>query len=116
MDQNANGEMGKKFQELQVLEQQLQQGVMQKQAVQVELNEVLNAISEIAKAKDEVYRIIGGIMMRADPETLQKELTEKKRVLDLRIQALEKQEKIVEDKARKLREDLNSAVRSAKTK
>ena len=108
---NQNEALNKKIHELQNLEQQLQQSSMQKQATQVELNEVLNALTEVSKTKDEVYRVIGGIMIRADVTALTKELSEKKRVLELRVQALEKQEKIVEDKARKNRDEINSVVK-----
>jgi len=112
MRQNVNAETGKKIQELQVFEQQLQQGALQKQTVQVELNEVINALTEVSKTKDEVYKIIGEIMVRADQESLTKELTEKKRVLEIRIQALEKQETLTEDKTKKLREEINLAVKA----
>ncbi len=111
---NQNAEISKKVQALQALEQQLQQISMQKQAVQVELNESINALTELSKTKDEVYRIMGGIMMRADPTILIAELSEKKRVLELRMQAVEKQEKIIEDKSRKLRDELNTVVKSVK--
>ncbi len=114
MHQSVNAEAGKKIQELQVFEQQLQQGALQKQTVQVELNEVMNALTEVSKTKDEVYRIVGGIMVRADQESLIKELTEKKRVLEIRIQALEKQESLIEDKMRKLREEINLSVKAGK--
>ena len=114
MHQSVNAETGKKIQELQVFEQQLQQGALQKQTVQVELNEVINALTEISKTKDEVYRLIGGIMVRADQELLAKELTEKKRILEIRIQALEKQETLIEDKIKKLREEINLVVKAIK--
>ncbi len=113
---SSNADLGKKIQELQSFEQQLQHLIMQKQAIQVELNEVLNALAELAKAKDEVYRIIGGIMMRADSPALTKELGEKKHLFELRVQALEKQESLVESKAKKLRDDINAAVKTAKAK
>ena len=63
----------KKIQELQMFEQTLQNQVMQKQMFEVELNEVGNALSEVARSKDEVYKVISGIMLRADKETLIKE-------------------------------------------
>ncbi len=114
MHQSINAETGKKIQELQLFEQQLQQGALQKQTIQVELNEVINALAEVSKTKDELYKIIGGIMVRANQESLTKELIEKKRVLEIRIHALEKQETLIEDKTKKLREEINLAVKAGK--
>lgn len=113
MTQQPPAEITKRMQELQALEQHLQQHALQKQATQVELNEVTNAFSEVSKTKDEVYRIVGGIMLRADVPALTKELNEKKRLLDLRLQAIEKQEKLVESKAHKLRDELTAAIKGS---
>lgn len=114
MTQHPPAEITKKMQELQALEQHLQQHALQKQATQVELNEVMNALTEVSKTKDEVYHIVGSIMLRADVPTLTKELNEKKRLLDLRLQAIEKQEKLLENKAHKLREELTLAIEGNK--
>lgn len=114
MAQNPPAEVAKKMQELQALEQHLQQHALQKQTAQVELNEILNALSEVSKTRDEVYRILGGIMLRADVLALVSELNEKKRLFELRLQAIEKQEKLVEGKAHKLRDELTLAIKGSK--
>ena len=84
--------------ELQVLDHNLQQMIMQKQSLQLELNETLNALSEIDKTSDEVYRVIGPAMMRVEKSSLRKELEERKKLLTLRIESFEKQESIIESK------------------
>ncbi|MEK6928635.1 MAG: prefoldin subunit beta [Nanoarchaeota archaeon] len=100
-------ETGRKIQELQILEQHLQGFLMDKQSFQIELNELLNALEEIKKTEDDVYKIIGGIMIKADKKELSKELDEKKKIFELRISSIEKQEKLIENKASYLRTELN---------
>ena len=51
---------------LQLLEQSLQQILMQKQSLHLEQNELSNALSELNKASDPVFRVIGSVMIKAD--------------------------------------------------
>ncbi|MEK6933444.1 MAG: prefoldin subunit [Nanoarchaeota archaeon] len=104
----------KKVQELQILEQQKQIFLMEKQSVQVELNEVNNASDELKKTDDEVYKILGGIMIRTNKNVLIQELNEKQRVLNIRISAFEKQEKLIEEKINKIRSEVVSLMKEEK--
>ena len=104
----------KKVQELQTVEQNLQNTVMQKQVFQIEANELLNALAEVARSKDEVYKVMSSIMLRTEKEELIKELTEKKRVLELRVAVVEKQEKTLSERARKLHEEVSAALKEKK--
>jgi len=81
------------IQQLQMLEQNFQALMMQKQAFQMELNESKTALEEIEKSKDDVFRVVGQIMIKADKKNLKKELSEKKDILNLRMKSIEKQEK-----------------------
>lgn len=99
-----------KIEEIQNVERNLQAILMQKQTIQVEVNEASNAVEEVKKSKEEVYKVIGNIMLRSSPEEILKELEEKKKLLNLRLGAIEKQEKILETKAEKLKEEINRAV------
>ena len=106
---------GSKIQELQILEQNLQNLLMQKQTVQIELNEVQNALTDLKKTEDEVYKVIGGVMIRSNKADLLKELSEKQKILELRISSVEKQEKILEEKTGKLRKELTETLTKKKS-
>ncbi|MCX5704399.1 MAG: prefoldin subunit beta [Candidatus Omnitrophica bacterium] len=106
---------GSKIQELQILEQNLQNLLMQKQTVQIELNEVQNALNDLKKTEDEVYKVIGGVMLRSNKADLLKELSEKQKILELRIFSVEKQEKILEEKTGKLRKELTETLTKKKS-
>ncbi|MEE9525988.1 MAG: prefoldin subunit beta [Candidatus Woesearchaeota archaeon] len=94
MDKNTQ----EKIQQLQMLEQGMQSFLAQKQQVQAQLMEMESALKELEKT-DEAFKIVGNVMVKSDKESLKKDLTAKKEVLDLRIKTLEKQEADMKDKA-----------------
>lgn len=98
------------IQALQSYEQALQNILMQKQSLQIELNEVNNALTELSNYKGDVYRILGGIMLKADAEKTKKELSENKNTLNMHISSFEKQEKDISEKSIKLRKELNDSM------
>lgn len=113
---NVHPEIAKKIQELQTLEQNIQGFLAQKQGLQVELQELQNALDELSKSSGEVYKILAGAMIKTTKDTLIKELNEKKKILEMRFQAFEKQEAILDDKSSKLRDEINQAVKKENKK
>ena len=109
-----NSNTQKKIQELQSHEQVLQNILMQKQTLQIELNETNNALTELSNYNGEVFKILGGIMIKSDSEKIKKELNEGKKNLDMHINALDKQEKDISSKAIKLREEITSSINAQK--
>lgn len=110
MDSNTQ----KSIQELQSYEQTLQNIIMQKQSIQVELNEVNNALAELSNYKGDVFKILGGIMIKVDAEKTKKELTDNKNNINLHISSFEKQEKEITDKTTKLRKEINESISRGK--
>lgn len=95
-----------KIQELQLLEQSLQNTLMQKQAFQMELSETQSALKEIEKSKDDVFKIVGQLMIKAEKAKVTEELSNKEKILGLRIKTLEKQEKSLTKKFEELRKEI----------
>jgi len=102
-----------KIQQLQALEQNMQNFLMQRQQFQMQLVEVDSALDEI-KNKDSVYRIIGNIMVSSNKEDVKNELEEKKKLLEIRVSNLEKQEQRLKEKADKLREGILHSLKENK--
>lgn len=102
----------KLLQELHLIEYNLQNLLTQKQAFQLELNETVNALEEVKKTEDDIYKVLGGIMIKSDKESILKELDEKKNMLDLRVKAIEKQEKLIERRAKELQEEVQKSLKS----
>jgi len=99
-----------KIEDLQVLEKNLQNLLMEKQSFQVELNESNNALEELTKSSKEVYKIIGGVMILSEKNNLISELNEKKKILELRFDSIEKQEKIFSEKVEKIRKEIDKEI------
>ncbi len=94
-----------KIGQLQLIEQNIQQLLMQRQQFQMQMNEVESALGELKSTKDS-YKIIGSIMIKKSKEELEKELNEKKEMLSLRIKAIEKQEKAMKEKAKGIQKEV----------
>ncbi|MBN2053081.1 prefoldin subunit beta [Candidatus Woesearchaeota archaeon] len=98
-------ELQAKINQLSMMEQNLQNFALQKQQFQAQLMEVESAEKEIKTSK-EAYKIIGSIMVLGDKEKLQKELAEKKEMINLRIESFEKQEAKLKEKAEVLQKEV----------
>ena len=93
------------LQRIQIVEQNIQAVTMQKQQFQTQLFEIEGALKEM-QTSPVAYKIIGGLMMSVDKETLTCELTSKKELIELRIQTLEKQEKQLKERAKKFQDEI----------
>ena len=100
-----------KIQEIQILEQNMQGLLMQKQAFQLELNETENALKEIKESKEDVFKLIGQIMIKTDKKKLEEELTRKKELLTLRLNSIEKQEKEFSEHLEELRKEIMKSIK-----
>lgn len=95
----------KSIQEIQFLEQGMQNIIFQKQAFQMELSEAKEALKELEGSKDEVFKVIGQIMVRSDKAKMKEELLSKIKIFELRIKELEKQENSLSGRIEKIRDD-----------
>src|SRR3989338_3588741 len=97
-------EFEQKIKQLQILEYNLQNFLMQKQNLQVQLLEIENALKELETVKEEPYKIVGNIMVKSDKAKLIKELNSKEEVIELRLKAIYKQEAELRNKASELQQ------------
>ncbi len=111
MEQGVDKDTEQKIGQLQLMEQNLQNFLMQKQSFQTQLFEIDNALQELEKTKDKTYKIVGTVMIASKKEDLITDLKEKKSVVELRIRSLEKQEKALKDKAGQIQADVMSHLK-----
>jgi len=100
-----------KIQEMQMLEQGLQQMLLQKQAFQMELSETNLALKEIESSGEEVFKIIGQLMLKTEKPKIKKELLEKEKILNLRLNSIEKQETSLTGKLEEIREEIMGSIK-----
>jgi prefoldin beta subunit len=103
-------ETEKQLQELQIMEQNLQNISMQKQAFTLELNELESSLEELKNSGDEVYKIVGQVMFKASRTNLEKESKEKKELISVRLKSIEEQEKTLSMDAENLRKKVLSKI------
>jgi len=103
---NITKQQESKIQELQLIEQNIQTLLQQKQRFSQELIEIENALNELKTNNNTTYKIINGIMFQTSQEDLKKELTSKKEIADIRIKSIEKQEKDIRTKAETLQKEV----------
>lgn len=106
-----DSETENQIKELQVLEQNMQSILMQKQAFEMELSETENALTELGKSKEDVYKIVGNIMIKYSKENLSKDLNQKKDLLNLRLKSISTQEKAIEANAEEKRKKVLSKIK-----
>ena len=106
MTQKNQENRERKIQEMQILEQNLQSLLFQKQAFQMELSETQSALSVIEKSGEDVFKIIGQLMIKTEKGKVREELENKKKLLDLRTKSIEKQETSLAEKLDELRKQV----------
>lgn len=100
-----------KIQQLQTIEQNMQHLLKQRQQFQMQQMEVESALEELKKT-EKAYRIIGNIMVLSEKSSLEKELTEKKERMELRVKSVEKQENNLKEQAKTLREEVMKSMQN----
>ena len=101
----------KKIQDMQIIEQRLQNSILQKQAFQMELAETSSALREVEKSGDEVFKIIGQLMIKAEKGKINEELLGKQKILELRIKSFDKQENSLAEQLDKIRNELAKSMK-----
>jgi prefoldin beta subunit len=104
-------ETQQKIQELQSLEQNLHGLLMQKQAFQMELSESESALAEVSDSKEDVFKLVGQVMIKTDKEKIVEELKKKQELLSLRLKAIESQESSLTKQAEELRDEVTKKLR-----
>ena len=104
---NLDEETQGKIQQLQMLEQNFQQLLMQKNAFSMELNEADLVISEVEKSSGDLFRIVGGqVVIKSDKEKILEDMTNKKELMSKRMESIDSQEKEFSEKIESLRDEV----------
>ena len=102
-----------KVAQLQLIQQNIQSLLIQKQQFQMQFNEIESAMAELKESK-QAYKIIGDIIVSSEKESLEKELKEKAETTELRIKNIETQEERLRKKAEELQKKIMEELKSEK--
>ena len=98
--------------QLQQIQGQAQAMGNQKAQMEAQARETAKALEELEKMDPdtEVYKTIGGLLIRGEKETIQAELKEQKETLDLRVDRLTKQDEKIQKRMKELQENLQAKL------
>ena len=98
---------------LQQLQQTLQGVMAQKQQLELQLNEVERAVSELEKLAETavIYKSIGALLVKSEKDKVTTELTERKELVKMRVDVLTKQEGRLQTQVKDLQEKLQRDLR-----
>ena len=101
-----------KLSRMQQLQNMLQQLVVQKQRLELELTESDRALKTLEDTPSDakVYKSAGAVLVEKDKEIVVKELTERKEFLDMRSKVLVKQETNTRERLTQLQENLQKDI------
>ncbi len=93
---------------LQQLQQKLEIIITQRTQSELQLKETEQAISELEKIEQgsDVYKMVGTLLIKTQPEKVSEELKDKKETLELRVKTLQRQE----ERSRKQLEEMRAKV------
>ena len=94
-----------KVEQLQLLQQNLQNLLLQKNQLEMQQTEVTSALAQITDSPH-VYKILGKVMVAADKNIIKNELEEKKEMIDVRLKNFQAQEKKIQDNIQKLQKEV----------
>tara|TARA_Y100000310_G_scaffold343131_1_gene449372 strand:+ start:8346 stop:8663 length:318 start_codon:yes stop_codon:yes gene_type:complete len=97
--------------QMQLIQQNLQHLVVQKQQLQRSLAETESALKEI-ESTSRAYKVLGGIMVAVDKEEMKRELSEKQETFSLRIKTLNSQEEMLKKKTEDLQQHLTKEMKN----
>ncbi|MDO5825385.1 MAG: prefoldin subunit beta [Methanosphaera sp. rholeuAM130] len=98
--------------QFQQLQQQAQAIAMQKQTVDIQMNETKKALDELSKTDDdrEIYKTAGPLLIKTTKSESESDLKDSVEMLELRKKTIEKQEKRITSKLEELQTNLQSAM------
>jgi len=98
--------------QFQIMQQQLQNVMIQKESLRLNIMEIERAVEELEKSGDKTaYKITGPIMVSKPVEDIKKDLKDTKEALKVRVESLEKTEKRLMDKLKELQEKLKKILK-----
>lgn len=103
--------------QFQAIQQQAQIISSQRAQMELQLKEIGQSLEELKKLKKdtEVYKSVGGLLIKKNKSKINAELKEKKETLELRVKTFQKQEKDVLAKLTEMQSELQDKIKSGQS-
>ncbi|MGQ9596882.1 MAG: prefoldin subunit beta [Thermoproteota archaeon] len=112
MSQELPMQLQEKLSRLQQLQQTLESLYIQKEQAKIEARELESTLQELSSTEEStpMYRITGRVLIKKNKADLISELNERKELIKVRINAIERQETKVRERVNELEKDLKAAL------
>ena len=117
MAEELSPQMQNKIAQFQQLQQQIQVVSSQKFQLEAQLRDTARAITELENSPSDItiFKNVGNLLVEArDKDKVNKELDDKKETIDIRIKALDRQEKQLVEKYQGMQQELSQAISAGK--
>lgn len=105
-------EQSKMVMQFQIMQQQLQNVMIQKESLRLNIMEIEQALEELGKSgSKDAYKITGSVMVSKPAEDIKKDLEETKDAINVRIESLGKSEKDLTKRLTELQEKLKQSIK-----
>lgn len=102
-----------KVNQLQLVQQNLQHLLFQKQQLELQITELDSAMMELSTT-DKAYKIVGRIMIATAKSTLEEDLQQKKEIADLRLRNFLQQEEKLKKNLEELQQEVVQELKNDK--
>jgi len=92
--------------------QQLQELTAQKQSLELQKLEIEEALKEMER-RDEIYKEVAGLLIKADKDKVKKELEEEKELIEIKSKQIENAERKLKAELEKDRDKLEAMIRNS---
>jgi prefoldin beta subunit len=103
-----NNEQQNMIMDYQELQSKLQNIMMEKQQLLMQSNEIDRALKALNDVTGKTYEMIGTVLIERDKDNINSDLLERKQMLDLRTESLEKNERTIKSRLQSLTEKLTN--------
>ncbi len=93
--------------ELQDLQSRMQAYLVEKQQLSLQINEIDRAINALREVEGKTYEMIGTVLVERNSKEIEKELLERKEMLDLRLESIDKNIRTIKSRMESLASKLN---------
>lgn len=117
MAEELSPQLQNKIAQYQQLQQQIQVVSSQKFQLEAQLRDTERALTELENSPPDVtiFKNVGNLLVEArDKDKVNEELGEKKETIDIRIKALDRQEKQLVEKYQAMQQELSQAISPGK--
>lgn len=103
--------LNKALGEFEKMEKQLEVILIQKNQLKLQLSETKNAEEELKHATGDVYKSVGSLVFKTTKEKAEKDLKEKKELIDVKLNALGKEEVKLREAIKELQASLQAQMK-----